>query len=268
MYVNEYVIRTGNGGTTSREDIYAARRRVDTELTAYRTLPTSPEEAKQLGGIENNLVLLDQATGNALDEADATPLTAARLMLHEAFDERLERVDESVVRLKALNTQSAQARSEDILKARRVAMILASVLGILSLVVAIIASILVIRVLRGRDRLMMEHGRLLAERATEMEAFAGRVAHDLKNPLGTMALLVRLAARRRGDDPKLREDLGRLTGQVRRMDQIIDGMLAFARAGANPPPGARADLGVILNEVASEMRVAVEAVNTELRIPE
>jgi len=112
MYVNEYVTRTDNGGTTSREDIHAVRSRVDTELTAYRALPTSPEEAKQLGGIENNLVLLDQATENALDEADPTPFSTARLLLHEAFHERLERVDESVVRLKALNTKFAQARSE------------------------------------------------------------------------------------------------------------------------------------------------------------
>jgi signal transduction histidine kinase len=125
---------------------------------------------------------------------------------------------------------------------------------------------LVLRVLRGRDRLLMQHGRVLAERATELEAFAGRVAHDLKNPLGTMAILVLLAGRRRGDDPKLCKDLDRLTGQVQRMDQIIDGMLAFACAGANPLPGALADLGVVVNEVVSEMRFAAEAVNTELRI--
>ncbi len=266
MYVNEYVTRTDNGGTTSREDVQAVRRRLDTELIAYRALPISPEEAKQLSGIENNLVLLDQATKNALDEADASPFAAARLMLYEPFHERLEGVDESVVRLKALNTNLAQARSEDILKTRRVAMVLATVLGIVSLVVAIIASILVLRVLRGRDRLTREHSRLLAQRATELEAFAGRVAHDLKNPLGTMAILVLLAGRRRGDDPKLRENLGRLTSQVQRMDQVIDGMLAFARAGACPLPGALADLGMILNEMVSEMRFAAEAVNAELRI--
>ena len=112
----------------------------------------------------------------------------------------------------------------------------------------------------------MDHGRLLAERATELEAFAGRVAHDLKGSLGSMALLVQLAKRRRGDDQKLSVDLERLTNQAQRMGKIIDGLLAFARAGANPPPGACADLRDILDEVASEVRFAADAANTELRI--
>ncbi len=144
-------------------------------------------------------------------------------------------------------------------------MILATALGVLSLSVAIIASILVLHALRSRDRSINEHGRMLAERAKELEAFSGRVAHDLKNPLGTMAILVRLAKRRRADDPQRHEDLGRLASQIKQMDQIIDGMLAFARAGANPPPGAVADLGAILNAVMSEMRFAAETVSADLR---
>jgi signal transduction histidine kinase len=266
MYVNEYVTRTDNGGMISRDDIQTVRRRLDTEIDAYRALPSSPEEAKQLKAIENGLTILDRATENALDEADATSFESARLMSYAPFRDRLEGVDESVARLKGLNTEHAQARSEDILRARRVAMILTTVLGMVSLVVAIIASILVLRVLRGRNRLMMKHGRLLAERATELEAFAGRVAHDLKNPLGTMALLVLLAARRRGDDPKLREVLDKLTSQVKSMDQIIDGLLAFAQSGANPPSGARADLRTTLDEVVAEVRASAEAVSAELQI--
>jgi signal transduction histidine kinase len=266
MYVNEYVTRTDDGGIISRDDIQTVRRRLDTELIAYRALPTSPEEAKQLQAIENDLTILDRATENALNEADATSFESARLSSYDPFHDRLERLDESVAGLKALDTKHAQARSEDILRARRVAMRLTTVLGMLSLVVAIIAGILVLRVLRGRNRLMMEHGRLLAERATELEAFAGRVAHDLKNPLGTMALLVLLAARRRGDDPKLRHDLDRLTSQVKGMDQIIDGLLAFARSGANPPSGARADLRTTLDEVIADVRASAEAVSAELKI--
>jgi signal transduction histidine kinase len=266
MYVNEYVTHTDNGGMISRDDIQTVRRRLDAEINAYRALPSSPEETKQLKTIEDDLTVLDRATENALDEADATSFESARLTSYAPFHDRLERVDESVARLKGLNTNHAQARSEDILRARRVAMTLTTVLGMVSLVVAIIASILVLRVLRGRNRLMTKHGRLLAERATELEAFAGRVAHDLKNPLGTMALLVLLAARRRGDDPKLREDLDRLTSQVKGMDQIIDGLLAFARSGANPPSGARADLRTTLDEVVADVRASAEAVSAELQV--
>jgi len=145
-------------------------------------------------------------------------------------------------------------------------MMLTTVLGIVSLVVAIIAGILVLRLLRSRDRLTREHSRLLTERAAELEAFAGRVAHDLKNPLGTMAVLVLLAGRHRGDETKLQEAFDRLSGQVQRMDQTIDGLLEFARAGANPAPGTSADLRHILDGIVSEVRFAAEAAGTELRI--
>jgi signal transduction histidine kinase len=49
------------------------------------------------------------------------------------------------------------------------------------------------------------------------------------------------------------------------MDHIIDGLLEFARAGANPAPNARADLKEILDEVIAEVQPTADLGGVELR---
>jgi signal transduction histidine kinase len=50
------------------------------------------------------------------------------------------------------------------------------------------------------------------------------------------------------------------------MDKIVDGMLEFARSGANPTAGARSDLHAILDEVLEELRSAIEATGIEIEV--
>jgi signal transduction histidine kinase len=275
MYVTEYVAGLGNGDTVTRkphtvtrEDIRAARRELEVELDAYRTLPHFPEEAEQLGVFEEDLAAFDEFANKALDEADAGSLDAAKLTLLESLHPRRFKADEAIVRLKSLNADHTRTSAKRILDARRDATLFATVLGIVSLAVAVVATVLVLWVLRGRARLMEEHAHLLATRAKELEAFAGRVAHELKNPLGAVALRVLSAARVHDLDPRLRDHFDKVTRQVERMDQIIEGLLTFARAGANPPPGAHADLREILDAVISDVRHAADAVDAELWIDE
>lgn len=266
MYVTAYVSRLGGASTPTREDIRAAHHRLDVELDTYRALPSFPEEVERLAEIYTDLALFDEATQKALDEADAGSFDAVKLTMNGTFHARLHEVDEAVALLKTLSVGHARTSAELVLHARRDATLFATILGTFSLLVAIAATILALRVLRGRARLMEDHARVLAARATELEAFAGRVAHDLKDPLGAVALRVLTAARQRDLDPKLRDTFDRVARQVERMDHIITGLLEFARAGANPPPGARADLGEILEEVASEKRPAADAVGAELQL--
>jgi len=266
MYVSDYVARTGDGRMTSRAEISDSHRQLTVALGAYRALPDLPGETELLTELDSDLALLDESTRSALDESEAGHLTAAKRVLHEAFHPRLHKASEDVGKLKTLNAKYANAAAESTLHAKGDAMSIATALGSTSPAVAIVATVLVLQLLRGRAQPMNAHVQLLAARATELEAFAGRVTHDLKNPLGAVALQVLAAGSGRGLDPELLDQLEEVSRQVERMDQIIAGPLEFARAGANPSKGARADPGHILNEVISEVRLAAEAVNAELRV--
>jgi signal transduction histidine kinase len=142
----------------------------------------------------------------------------------------------------------------------------ATALGLLSLSLAIAATALVLQGQDARARLVEENDRLLTERAAEAESFAGRVAHDLRDPLNTVGLRLAALQQQRDLDNHVRGQLDKVRAQLTRMRLVIDGLLEFARSGARPPAGARADLAEVLDEVLLSMRPAAEAAQAELWI--
>jgi len=264
MYANEYATDVPNGRPISRNQIEATRGRLTAELAGHRQLPDFPNEVELATAISRDLGALDQALRKALEEADARQFAAARVTLHGDFHQTLERVDESMRRLVQLDLESVRVKVAQITETRNYAMNLAFLLGGISVFAAIIASVIALLVLRRQGRLMEDHNRLREARATELEAFAGRVAHDLKNPLGAIALRLMCEQRRPETDPRLRDTFDKVARQVDRMDHIINGLLEFALAGANPPPGLGADVEAVLKEVLSEVRPGADNVNAEL----
>src|SRR5206468_1014539 len=69
---------------------------------------------------------------------------------------------------------------------------------------------------RRQARLLAHHTRLIELRATELEAFAGRVAHDLRNPLNAIMLRVESLRVRALVEPTFAEALDRLAAQTGR----------------------------------------------------
>ena len=102
---------------------------------------------------------------------------------------------------------------------------------------------------------------MLDTRAQELEAFAYRVAHDLRNPLGTIAL--RIQTMRLAEDAD-RPQLDKLTRSVTRMDRLIEDLLQFARAGAAPEPGARVMLPDVIRDVLADAGPQIEVAQAQL----
>lgn len=100
-------------------------------------------------------------------------------------------------------------------------------------------------------------------KASEMEEFAGRVAHDIRGTLATASLAADMIAERGGE---MKSVVGRLQRSLARAASIIDGLLAFARAGGSPEPGARADLREVIHDTASELGPELEQAAIELRV--
>ncbi len=265
MLVSDYVSRVGAGRASTRSDIATARVELGADIDSFRLLADVPGERELLAQVDDDLARLDRSTTQVLKEADDNEQAEARQTLHADVQPQLLQASMNISSLKALNARVASASGEDILRTRREAIVVSLLFGGVGLVVAIIATVLVLRLLGIRARLINEHTDVLAARATELEAFAGRVAHDLRNPLGAVALRV-LSATRREADPRLREDLDKVARGLDRMNQIINGLLEFARAGATPTPGAWADLAHVLDEVLTDVRPAAMAEGAEILV--
>jgi signal transduction histidine kinase len=247
VLVDEYA--ADRQDTASAKKIGTLRHQIDTGLEAFRRLPTTPEELAEVDAIEGKLSHLDEA-----------------MMQYESFRGYLDEIDAALLHLKAINTRDAGNRSSEILRARRSAMSLATILGVASWLIAVGASLLVMRNLRSHERLLKAHHRLISERSAELEAFTGRIAHDLKSPLAAMSMRVHLIARHAESNRDVSLNLNTLIQQLRRMGESIDGMLEFARAGAGPTPGVGAAVKAILDEVIEDVRPVAKAAGIEINV--
>ncbi|HET9594404.1 MAG TPA: HAMP domain-containing sensor histidine kinase [Anaeromyxobacteraceae bacterium] len=103
-------------------------------------------------------------------------------------------------------------------------------------------------------------------RATEFEAFAGRAAHDVRNPVAAAQMALDLVAARAAADAHGRELVDRARRNLQRTQTIIDGLLQFARAGARPLPDAAEDVASIVADAAASFRPAAEQAHIEVQL--
>lgn len=85
----------------------------------------------------------------------------------------------------------------------------------------------------------------------ELDQFAYVASHDLKAPLRGIANLTQWIEEDLGDKVmgESREHMQLLKGRVHRMEALIDGILAYSRAGRVRERPARVDVGALLHEV-------------------
>ncbi len=108
------------------------------------------------------------------------------------------------------------------------------------------------------DRQIARAEREREARLAELDSFAGRVAHDLKGPLSTMLLSVQVAR----DDQELGQRSSRALERAERagtrMSSMIDGLLAFAKAGAAAAPTAQARVADVVASIRATSAPAVQ----------
>jgi signal transduction histidine kinase len=107
---------------------------------------------------------------------------------------------------------------------------------------------------------------LMEARVSELETFAGRVAHDMRAPLSAIGLTLDLVRRTQPIAPELRGMVDRGGKTVRRMGDLIEGLLVFALAGAQPSPRETADARTIVGEVVDGLKPSAEEMKIHLEI--
>jgi PAS domain S-box-containing protein len=91
----------------------------------------------------------------------------------------------------------------------------------------------------------------LRQANANLEEFTYAASHDLKSPLRGISDLVEWIAEDLGADvsPAVARNLVRVSDRVRRLDRVIDDLLAYARAGATSSDAVMVDLQALIDGV-------------------
>jgi signal transduction histidine kinase len=231
---------------------------------------TSRAEAARLAAaIEIDGDLYDPLASGTLESEEWRHLQQLLSRLEAATD-AVERnnlandIDASVDRLVSLNAREGEAHATSVHAAHSSLLRSDAVVGGLTLVLAAAISIVLFRTLTRQRRLVLDRFRLLDERTRDLEAFAGRAAHDLRSPMNPIRGYADLLLESTDSPADVAMMARRIRTAVDRMARVVDDMLALSTAGRPAPGAVRPEdvVRAVLDEMGPELH-GVE-VTTEL----
>ena len=211
---------------------------------------------------------LGSATSRAIDLRDtaADPAGVTRILEHEVQplrDELTNVVDALLTQEQAAFEQARRSALRTGQDAYRLLMTIAAIAGLLAATLLVGLSRLVGR-LGASQRQLDATLRSLEQRNQDLDAFAGRVAHDLRNiiaPLGLNAGRIMKAA---GSNNQMRTAAERIDRIAQKVDAWTGAMLAFARSNRNDNPRGRASLKAVVEDVLETLSAQQSLIDVEL----
>ncbi len=260
---DDYVDAIRAGQTISPEGLLGARALLQQDLSAYRTLPQYPGEAEAWADAQRQIELLDRALADVVGAQRLGP--EALRVADVRFRAQVVDVARTLTRSLEINANMAEQLAQTIQKVSLRRRRLVFGLDLVCAVATAGAALLLLRLLRRHQRLARAYEQALERRADEMEAFAGRVAHDVRNALAPVSLSVsHLISMDMGEQPHRWVTIA--DRGVWRLFDLVEGLLAFAQAGAQPVAGERADVSRVVEDVVSALRASAEEARCELRL--
>jgi signal transduction histidine kinase len=181
--------------------------------------------------------------------------------MNEESKPAFDRLDEGLRSLVALNAGASQEEARLIGLAHRRVRVLAVVFDVACALLSLLAGYLAFRVAR-------EHSRLVASQISELELFATRLAHDVRSPLASVKLALDIAVRGGKYPERIPAMLSRASRTLRRVGDLVDGLLMLASISAVRDGHESANLRAVLADLKEEFLPAALDKGVELEIPD
>ena len=239
--------------------------RLSRDVQRYLALPTSLGEDRHWEDLRRAWIRFEQAVRRTRDLADAGNRKEASAAFSGGVEPRGSEVLDAAMAAIEFNAQQGRQVATRIEQTRRRTIWWLNGLTAFSVLLGAAGTLMIYRQARHRRALVDAHARFLEERAAELEQFAGRVAHDIRNPLSSAALGAQLIARRATDEHD-KQLAARITRSLARAEAISSGLLEFARAGARPDPGARTSVREVLADLTAAFSQEADSARIELTL--
>lgn len=228
--------------------------------SAYGPLAIFPGEAEAWQRLTVDVARIDKPTLSALElsrsdhDAEASALMRA---IEPVFDTIAHDVNEliSINRDAAKRAATRTSEMQDSMLWSRLGLAAAV------LVITLITGLWVTRKILRMQRQLTRQREELEERNRELDAFAGRVAHDLRGPLNTLSLSASIIAERA---PAENATTTIMRKGIAQMTNLVEDLLGLSRVGV--PPNAVAPVERIAAELESELGELVRQAGGTLRL--
>ncbi len=234
-----------------------ARRNLDRDIAAYLALPATDDERplqRTLTSVAKDLDEMLERLRTTLSQGNRE---AGQRPAVGSWRGASDRLDAALRSLVTFNLDHAVEGAQALDQSWRGTTVGAIVLGAAVLLLIVVAMFVVGSAMRQQMRRDAAH-------ADELEQFSSRMAHDVLSPLSA-ALLAFGVAEKSGDE-RVRKSAAAGQRAVRRTQDVVDALLAFARAGAQPERNARCGVGETLGGLVEELRPQAEQERVELRV--
>ena len=226
-------------------------------MASYRANPSFPGEVELW---HETSVDIEEAIGTAESVASLLVVERAKALeiLGGDFRRASARADADLWKLVDLNVEEARERGRRIEAIRahgvRFSFILDGIVVSISGLLAVLAFVVLHR-----------SNKALGGKAAEMEQFVGRVAHDIRGPLGAITFAVAGVRSAAGAHEPVAPCLERAEKGIRRATALLDDLLAFARAGGASELGGVTPVAPAIRASLDEVADVARQERVELR---
>ncbi|MDB4966130.1 MAG: Phytochrome, two-component sensor histidine kinase [Myxococcales bacterium] len=231
--VDEHILES-RASAQLRVEAQVAQADIDFAIAAakYEPLATLPGENLVWQRVKSGVAALEEPRAAALALSRENRDVEARAAMM-ALDERFSAIGRDASDLIHLNRRGVD-RSLTVIEAlhRSTASLLVT-LGLLGVLATLLVGGWTTRLVLGHEEQLTRYSSLLEGQNRELDAFAGRVAHDLRGPLGSVSLAASILSRRGAGDSNPVMD--RLVRGIARMQALIDDLLTLSRVGQELP---------------------------------
>jgi C4-dicarboxylate-specific signal transduction histidine kinase len=235
----------------------------DVERTSrlYEQLATFPGEHEKWAELRFTLASLRQPIEHVLTLSRQDRDVEARAAM-AGIEPALDAVSRDADRLIQLNRDASDRAVEVMHSVQDRATLMFGGITATGALLALSIAAWVLRTTRRQDEQIRADAILLESRNRELDAFAGRVAHDLRGPLTTISISAASLARHLPQEDRVSEVLRR---GVERMEALIRDLLSLSRIDAQAP-SVSSEATAVVAEVRGDLAPSVEGVHGVLRV--
>jgi signal transduction histidine kinase len=241
-------------------ELAAAQDRIATRLRAYERWIDLPGERDTWKRTLADVAALDEPISRALTLSRANRDVEARQVMDEAAS-RFAVVGVDFDQVIAINDRGATQSLAGFATIRQRLVLILLGLGLAAVAGTIVVGRWSVRQITRREVEMTLAASRLEARNNELDAFAGRVAHDIRGGLATIALATTALAAKVSRDDRAMQILLRGTQS---MEALVEDLLALARVEAFVR--GRCDPSAVVTQVVQDLAPRIEEKRVTLRV--